>query len=152
MGLDGGKAILQVGNRLVFRHVVHPAWDSNHLEQAALEVVDLTNPAQPVHSSTVDLPDGFGHSLLVKNGLSVLTSHWEPLANDASKVKFYLDRVAFPPIGLPVAAPSIGQRARRPALVRRGDLARAHDRLPALHRPRRQLRRLLADLRLQLLD
>lgn len=105
--LDGGKAILQVGSRLVFRHVVHPAWDSNDLEQAALEVVDLTNPAQPVHSSTVDLPDGFGHSLLVKNGLSVLTSHWEPLANDPNKVKFYLDRVAFPPIGLPVAAPSI---------------------------------------------
>jgi hypothetical protein len=105
--LDGGKPILQMGNRLVFRRVQYPAWDSNEQQKAWLEVVDLTNPADPVHSSTIALPDGQGHSLLVKNGVSVLTSHWEPLANNPNKVKFYLDRVVFPPIGVPVAAPSL---------------------------------------------
>lgn len=105
--LDGGKPILQVGNRLVFRRVLHPDYNSQDLEQAWLEVVDLSNPAQPVHSASQKLPDGFGHSLLVKNGLSVLTSHWEPLAADPSKVKFYLDRVVFPPIGVPVMEPSL---------------------------------------------
>jgi hypothetical protein len=68
--------------------------------------VDLGNPAHPVHSASVKLADGFGHSLLVKNGLQVLTSHWEPVAG-TNKVKFYLDRVAFPAIGLPLPATSL---------------------------------------------
>lgn len=105
--LDGGKPVVQMGTRLVFRRVVHPAWDSNDLEQAWLEVVDLTNAAQPVHSTSLQLPDGFGHSLLVKNGLQLLTSHWEPLPGDAGKVRFYLDRVAFPPVGVPASLASI---------------------------------------------
>lgn len=106
--LDGGKAVVKVGNRLVFRHVEYPDYSQpDDMQQAWLETVDVTNPAQPVHSSTLPLPDGFGHSLLVKNGLSVLTSHWEPLAGNPNKVKFYLDRVSFPPVGVPVTSPSI---------------------------------------------
>lgn len=107
--LDGGKPIVQVGNRLVFRHVEYPDYygGSAQPQQAWLEVVDLSNPAEPVHSATVDLPEGNGHSLLVKNGLQVLTSHWEPLANNPNKVKFYLDRVTIPLVGQPLPVTSI---------------------------------------------
>jgi len=101
--LDGGAAIVQMGNRLVLRRITHPAWDSNDLEKAWLEVVDLSNPAAPVNSASVELPDGFGHSLLVKNGSQILTSHWEPVPGMPGKVKFFLDRVFVPQVGAPVA-------------------------------------------------
>ncbi|MBK8259712.1 MAG: beta-propeller domain-containing protein [Polyangiaceae bacterium] len=105
--LDGGNAIVQIGSRLVFRRVLHPAWDSSDLEKAWIEVVETGVPGTPTHVASVPLPDGFGHSLLIKNGFQVLTSHWEPVAGTASKVKFYLDRVAVPPVAQPSGVVSI---------------------------------------------
>lgn len=104
--LDGGKAIVKIGDRIIFRRIAYPQ-SSNQLEQAYLEVVDLSDPAHPVHSTTVSLPAGHGHSLLVKNGEQVLTSHWEPVPGLPNKVKFFLDRVSFPAGGAPVKSPSI---------------------------------------------
>ncbi len=95
--LDGGKGIVQIGNQLVFRHLttVYAQNGQSYVEHASLEVADLSNPAQPSHSASIPMPDGFGHSLLVKNGSQVMTSHWEPVPNMPGKVRFYLDRVAF---------------------------------------------------------
>jgi hypothetical protein len=91
--LDGGQAILQLGSRLVFRHIQRSNDGSE--EQAWLETVDLSNPAEPTHLAARKLPDGSGHSLLIKNGSQVLTSHWEPVPGQSNKVKFYLDRVSY---------------------------------------------------------
>lgn len=91
--LDGGQAILQLGSNLVFRHVERSADGTE--EQAWLETVDLSNPATPVRLAARELPDGSGHSLLIKNGAQVLTSHWEPVPGQGNKVKFYLDRVSY---------------------------------------------------------
>lgn len=104
--LDGGKPIVQIGSRLVFRHV-EQAVGSSEMEKAWMEVVDLSNPASPSHAASLKLPDGPGHSLFVKSGYQVLTSHWEPVPGQANKVKFYLDRVSVPPAGAPVAAPKL---------------------------------------------
>lgn len=103
--IDGGKAVVQIGDRLVFRRVKYAG--QNGLENAWLEVVDLTSPGSPKHAQTIPLPDGYGHSLLIRNGNSVMTSHWKPLQNDASKVKFYLDRVFFATNGTAAMAPSL---------------------------------------------
>lgn len=91
--LDGGQAILHVGNNLVFRRVERSADGSE--EFAWLETVDLSNPAQPQQLASRALPEGSGHSLLIQNGSQVLTSHWEPVAGQPNKVKFFLDRVSY---------------------------------------------------------
>ncbi len=94
--LDGGKSVVQIGNNLVFRRVDNTySQDGTYSEHAFLEVADLSDPGAPLHSASIPLPDGNGHSLLVKNGSQVLTSHWEPVPNMPGKVRFYLDRVAF---------------------------------------------------------
>jgi hypothetical protein len=91
--LDGGQAIVKVGNNLIFRRIQHSQDGSE--ESAWLETVDLSNPAAPAHLEARQLPDGSGHSLLLQNGSQVLTSHWEPVAGEPGKVKFYLDRVSY---------------------------------------------------------
>ncbi|MBK9261287.1 MAG: beta-propeller domain-containing protein [Polyangiaceae bacterium] len=91
--LDGGQAIVQIGNKLVFRRIQRSANGAE--EQAWLETVDLSNPAMPVQLASRKLPDGTGHSLLIKNGSHVLTSHWEPVPGQGNKVKFYLDSVSY---------------------------------------------------------
>ena len=104
--IDGGKAVVQMGDRLVFRRITRSQSESD-LEQASLEVVDLSNPGAPDHSASIPLPSGNGHSLLVKNANTVLTSHWEPVGDSSTKVKFYLDRVVFSSSGTAIPAPSI---------------------------------------------
>lgn len=91
--LDGGQAIVQMGSKLVFRRIERSANGAE--EQAWLETVDLSNPATPVQLPSRKLPDGTGHSLLIKNGSHVLTSHWEPVPGQGNKVKFYLDSVSY---------------------------------------------------------
>ncbi|MEZ4314609.1 MAG: beta-propeller domain-containing protein [Polyangiaceae bacterium] len=91
--LDGGKAVVQIGNRLVLRHLERPAYDSDELEKAWLETIDVSALGDPVHVASTQLPSGFGHSLLVQNGIEVLTSHWSPVLAQPGKVKFYLDRL-----------------------------------------------------------
>jgi len=91
--LDGGQAILHFGDKLVFRRIERSADGSE--EYAWLETVDMSNPAAPTRLSPRQLPDGSGHSLLLENGSQVLTSHWEPVAGQPNKVKFYLDRVSY---------------------------------------------------------
>jgi hypothetical protein len=91
--LDGGQAILQLGNKLVFRRIERSADGSE--EYAWLETVDLSDPAAPSRLTPRQLPDGSGHSLLLENGAQVMTSHWEPVPGQPNKVKFYLDRVSY---------------------------------------------------------
>lgn len=92
--LDGGQPVVQIGNRLVFRRLdtTYQPNTNDYIETSSLEVADLTNPGAPSHQASIPLPDGLGHSLLVKSGNQVLTSHWEPVAEMPGKVRFYLDR------------------------------------------------------------
>jgi len=105
--VSSGDPVVQVGSTLVFRRLeadpygyydpyypqqggVDPALT---LRKAWLEVVDLSNPAQPSHAATVALPDAAGHTLMRVSGTQVMLSHWVPLPNDSSKARFYLDRI-----------------------------------------------------------
>lgn len=106
MVMYSGEPVVQSGSTLV----LHNIGDSNgmgSIVEASLEVVDLSNPANPHVAATVALPDGLGHTPLHIEGSTVLTSHWAPLPNDPSKVKFYLDRVNIADPSSPVLAPSV---------------------------------------------
>jgi hypothetical protein len=89
--VTSGDVIVQVGSKLVFRDVTDD-YDPATLETGALGVVDLSDPANP-EVTIVTLPAAQGYTNLVASGSDVLTSHWVPLPGDASKVKFYTDRV-----------------------------------------------------------
>lgn len=123
--VTSGEPVAQVGSTLVFRRLEQSDYgyydpyypeDGNGPDPAAvlrkawLEVVDLSNPAQPVHAATVDLPEASGHTLMRVSGSQVLLSHWVPLPNDSTKARFYFDRVdvsdpaspaALPPVNVP---------------------------------------------------
>jgi hypothetical protein len=93
-----GERVVQAGSTLVFQRIdasggYDGSLDEVTLRKAWLEVVDLSNPAHPVHAATVALPEAAGHTPLRIEGTTVLTSHWVPLPEDATKARFYLDRI-----------------------------------------------------------
>jgi hypothetical protein len=62
------------------------------VDRRFIEVVDLSNPAAPA-TAKLELPGSNGLTGLVLDGSSVLTSHFEPLDGDPSRVRFYVDRI-----------------------------------------------------------
>jgi hypothetical protein len=93
-----GERAVQAGSTLVFRRIEGSGGYGNGFGEATLrkvwlEVVDLSNPALPVHAATVELPEAVGYTPLRIEGTTVLTSHWVPLPEDATKARFYLDRI-----------------------------------------------------------
>ncbi|NUQ76634.1 MAG: beta-propeller domain-containing protein, partial [Polyangiaceae bacterium] len=105
--VSSGDSIVQAGSTLVMQRVDDPWGDQAVLRKAFLEVVDLSNPAQPTLSATFELPQAYGFTPLKIQGNTVLTSHWAPLAGNASKVKFYLDRVNVSVPSAPAASPPV---------------------------------------------
>jgi hypothetical protein len=91
--VSSGDSIVQAGSTLVMQRVEDPWGDQSKLRKGFLDIVDLSNPAQPKVAASYALPDAYGYTPLKVQGKTVLTSHWAPLAGNASKVKFYLDRV-----------------------------------------------------------
>ncbi len=94
-----GDSVVQAGSTLVVRNASEEYYyyDENGAQQPApaettLEVIDLSNPSNPVHRS-VALPSGAGYTGLQIDGTTVLTSHWVPLPQDPSRARFYLDRI-----------------------------------------------------------
>ncbi|WP_437285795.1 beta-propeller domain-containing protein [Sorangium sp. So ce406] len=103
--LQAGDAVVQAGSTLVLRNAndTYYYYDDVYYEgssgtgapkpsEASLEIIDLSNPSSPAHR-TVALPEGAGHTALLIDGTTVLTSHWVPLPDDPSRARFYLDRI-----------------------------------------------------------
>lgn len=105
--VSSGENVVQIGNALVFQKLTRSSWSSESSEQASLVVVDFTNPDEPTTSASLPLPSGLGHSPLITDGQLILTSHWEPVAENPSKVRFYLDRVLLMSPSAPLALPSV---------------------------------------------
>ncbi|WP_437671768.1 beta-propeller domain-containing protein [Sorangium sp. So ce131] len=93
-----GDSVVQAGSTLVLRSVTdeYYYYDDGSVgprsHEASLEIIDLSNPRSPAHRS-VALPEGAGHTGLQLDGTTVLTSHWVPLPDDASRARFYFDRI-----------------------------------------------------------
>ncbi|WP_437851941.1 beta-propeller domain-containing protein [Sorangium sp. So ce363] len=95
-----GAAVVQAGSTLVLRNVEDQYYYYEDGSGApppqprdpSLEIIDLSNPSSPTHRS-LPLPDGAGYTGLQLDGTTVLTSHWVPLSNDASRARFYIDRI-----------------------------------------------------------
>jgi hypothetical protein len=100
--VSDGQPVVQLGSRLAFLEVErqvdewgYPVWEEDPAAThgANLRVMDFSDPDAPRLASTVALPAGAGHTKLVTSGDTVMLSHWEPLAGDPSRARFYLDRV-----------------------------------------------------------
>ncbi|AUX35775.1 MULTISPECIES: beta-propeller domain-containing protein [Sorangium] len=95
-----GDSVVQVGSTLVLRNTNYDPYyyydgvggETPASDEPSLEVLDLSDPSNPVHRSAA-LPAGAGHTGLQIDGTTVLTSRWVPLPDDPSKARFYLDRI-----------------------------------------------------------
>lgn len=105
--VSSGDSIVQIGSTLVFSEISYDYNDPGAGEQAQLQIVDLSNPASPVLASTHSLPWGIGHTLLRTDGATVLSSHWVPMVNDKTKVRFFVDRVDVANPSAPATLPSV---------------------------------------------
>lgn len=98
-----GQPVVQIGSTLAFLEIDvptdadgYPSYyeaEPGDVHGAKLRVIDLADVDHPRLASTVDLPAGAGHTKLVAQGDQVLLSHWEPLLDDATRARFFLDRV-----------------------------------------------------------
>jgi hypothetical protein len=100
----GDHRIVQVGSSLVL-HRNDWDWDDDDVQTstAAFEVVDLSDPANPVHVATLERPDAFQHGALVVFDDIVASWHAKAVTPDASKIAFYLERLDLGDPGDPVA-------------------------------------------------
>jgi hypothetical protein len=111
--VSAGDEVVQVGESLVFRLVTTDwgtydgSYDSDPTETAELAIVDLSNPASPHLAASHPLPGSRGHGLLQVHGDVVLTSHYEPVAKMAGKVRFFIDRISLADPSAPAPQPSV---------------------------------------------
>ena len=91
---DAGASNLKVGNALVSlrRLSKYDYTDQSETFSVALDVVDLSNPKSPKHTS-VPMPSALGTTGLIAAGGAALFSHWAPSPTNPSKVRFYADRL-----------------------------------------------------------
>ena len=103
--LATGEAIVQVGSTLAL--LAYPTGATNAPQNYRLHLLDLADPANPTFASTVDLPAGLGQTPLLRDGTTLLTSHWESVPGRPRKVRFFIDRVDVGTPGSPQVLPSI---------------------------------------------
>ncbi|WP_438020908.1 beta-propeller domain-containing protein [Sorangium sp. So ce315] len=105
-----GDAVVQAGTTLVIRRATDDGYYHNESarppHEAWLELLDLSDPLNPRHSS-VELPEGAGHTGLQIDGTTVLVSRWAPLPGDPARTRFYLDRVDVADPSSPVVRASV---------------------------------------------
>lgn len=94
--VDNGDGGLVVGNQLVFTNHRMEYNDRGFItkNEAALEVVDFTDPKAPVRTHLA-LPTSLGSTSLLRSGDVVVTSHFVTSPTNANNVRFYLDRIDF---------------------------------------------------------
>ncbi|WP_437927872.1 beta-propeller domain-containing protein [Sorangium sp. So ce291] len=108
--VSAGSPVVQAGSTLVIRHASDDGYyhdeSARPPHEAWLELLDLSDPLNPRHSS-VELPEGAGHAGLQIDGTTVLVSRWVPLPGDPSRARFYLDRVDVADPSSPVVRASV---------------------------------------------
>ncbi|XXT20181.1 beta-propeller domain-containing protein [Sorangium sp. So ce429] len=108
--VSASSPVVQAGSTLVIRHASDDGYyhdeSARPPHEAWLELLDLSDPLNPRHSS-VELPEGAGHAGLQIDGTTVLLSRWAPLPGDPSRVRFYLDRVDVADPSSPVVRASV---------------------------------------------
>lgn len=90
---NSGERSVQIGSTLVFSRFDHE-WIQNEyvVQDAHLQIVDLSDPAQPaVHRIDINNTDGL--TGLHVDGTDVLLSHFENVPNKPGRVRFYIDRI-----------------------------------------------------------
>ena len=97
-----GEPVVQIGSTLAFLRVSSPVDPETRYPRfdGWLDVVDLSDPAAPRHRA-IDLPRTLGYTLLQTSGPEVVLSHWQPVGGDASRVRFFLDRIDVSDPGAP---------------------------------------------------
>ncbi|WP_437654623.1 beta-propeller domain-containing protein [Sorangium sp. So ce1182] len=108
--VSASSPVVQAGSTLVIRRASDDGYyhdeSARPPHEAWLELLDLADPLNPRHSS-VELPEGAGHAGLQIDGTTVLLSRWVPLPDDASRARFYLDRVDVADPSSPVVRASV---------------------------------------------
>ncbi len=101
--VDNGLGGVVVGDSLVFTNHAIERNDLGFItkNESALEVVDFSDPAAPVHTS-LGLPASLGSTSLLKSGDVVATSHFVTSPTNPDNVRFYLDRIDFADAANPV--------------------------------------------------
>jgi hypothetical protein len=91
--IASGERLIQLGSTLVFAHG-EASWANGSYvtTKASLVVVDLADPAKP-RTTTLELPNAQGLTGLHVDGSTILTSHFEPVAGNPGRVRFYMDRI-----------------------------------------------------------
>lgn len=92
--VDNGVPAIAVGDSLVFAEHDTQYNDRGFIIKSGytVEVVDFSDPAEPVRS-TVTMPESIGSTGLLVSGDIVATSHFEVSPTNSGSVRFYLDRV-----------------------------------------------------------
>ncbi|MGK3967625.1 beta-propeller domain-containing protein [Sorangium sp. So ce118] len=108
--VSASSPVVQAGSTLVIRRASDDGYyhdeSARPPHEAWLELLDLSDPLNPRHSS-VELPEGAGHAGLQIDGTTVLVSRWVPLPGDPSRARFYLDRVDVADPSSPVVRASV---------------------------------------------
>lgn len=89
------------GDRLLMHR---STWNEGSLDpsRAFIEVVDLSDPANPVHETTLSRGDAIAHGALQRFGDTVVSWSMIAASEDASKVRYYLERLELAADGAPV--------------------------------------------------
>lgn len=91
--VESGKDIVQAGP--VIAMVVNDSryrYYDDEDPDSRIELLDLSDPANPRHSATIKFPGGFRIGSLQVDGSMIVTSHYESVSDDG-RVRFYLDRI-----------------------------------------------------------
>lgn len=106
------QRLLRVGNSLVISGNGGRWIEDEWTTESSVKFVDLTDPAAPVVRKTIDRQEGLAHGRLQAYGDTVVSWHMKSANNNASKVRFYLDRFdvsnpAAPQVEKPVNVPGV---------------------------------------------
>lgn len=98
--LNLGELAVRLGTNVGFLNREYaPDDDRGAVVGAAVVVIDAADPAHLLEYR-VEIPGNLGNVGLFSDSLAIYTTHYEPLAADPSRVRFYLDRIT-PQVGAP---------------------------------------------------
>jgi uncharacterized secreted protein with C-terminal beta-propeller domain len=88
-----GAAVVKYGNDVLIQRIKydHQDWRLPKMT-SAYELVDVSDPKNIEHRGTVEGPSGRGTTRMLLDGGVALSTHWEPVAGDPDRVRFFLDR------------------------------------------------------------
>jgi len=87
------RSAMLVGDAILFTTNDSKFVGEQHIgEEATIEVVSLAEPGAPVHTGTLERPDGLAHGALQRQGDEAFSWHMRPVDGDETKVRFYFDR------------------------------------------------------------